>query len=55
MTADPELDTAEHRRFMTNHDWREIAERTLNLYVSALSRDTRLGYAPARRMAETQQ
>jgi glycosyltransferase involved in cell wall biosynthesis len=54
-TADPELDPAEHRRFIKNHDWRDIAERTLNLYVSALSRNTRLDYAPVRRMAETQQ
>jgi glycosyltransferase involved in cell wall biosynthesis len=45
----------EHQRFMESHDWREIAERTLNLYVSALSQPADLAYGPVRRIAEAQQ
>ncbi|MBV8826139.1 MAG: glycosyltransferase family 4 protein [Bradyrhizobiaceae bacterium] len=32
----------EHEYFMKNHDWREIAARTLKVYMSALSQDKRL-------------
>jgi glycosyltransferase involved in cell wall biosynthesis len=53
--ADHGLDALEHQRFMKNHDWREIAERTLDLYVSALPQSTALAYGPVRRIAETQQ
>jgi glycosyltransferase involved in cell wall biosynthesis len=45
----------EHQHFINNHDWRAIAERTLDLYVSALSQPANLGYGPIRRIAETQQ
>jgi glycosyltransferase involved in cell wall biosynthesis len=45
----------EHQGFIRNHDWREIAERTLDVYLSALSQPARLGSGPVRRMAETQQ
>ena len=45
----------EHQGFIRSHDWREIAERTLDVYVSALSQPARLGSGPVRRIAETQQ
>jgi glycosyltransferase involved in cell wall biosynthesis len=35
--GDHVLDRIEHGRFMKNHDWRQIAERTLDLYISALA------------------
>lgn len=54
-TAERDLDPVEHQRFMENHDWRKIAERTLDLYLSALSRQAARAYVPVRRMAETQQ
>jgi glycosyltransferase involved in cell wall biosynthesis len=44
----------EHQGFIRNHDWRDIAERTLDVYMSALSQPAKL-YGPVRRMAETQQ
>lgn len=53
--ADHDLDVLEHQRFMKNHDWREIAEQTLNVYISALSQHPKLDYGPTRRIAETQQ
>ena len=45
----------EHEYFMKSHDWREIAVRTLNVYISALSQDEKRAYAPVRRIAEAQQ
>ena len=45
----------EHERFMRSHDWRQIAERTLNVYMSALSQDGNFDYGPVRRIAEAQQ
>jgi glycosyltransferase involved in cell wall biosynthesis len=45
----------EHQYFMQDHDWCDIAARTLDVYVSALAQDARPGYGPVRRMAETQQ
>jgi glycosyltransferase involved in cell wall biosynthesis len=45
----------EHQGFIRNHDWREIAERTLEVYTSALARPAKLNYGPVRRIAETQQ
>jgi glycosyltransferase involved in cell wall biosynthesis len=36
---DQGLDALEHQRFMKDHDWQEIARRTLNLYISTLSPD----------------
>lgn len=44
----------EHQHFLEKHDWREIAERTLDLYMSALEQPLKFGYGPVRRMAETQ-
>jgi glycosyltransferase involved in cell wall biosynthesis len=45
----------EHQDFIRNHDWREIAARTLEVYLSALARPARPDYGPVRRIAETQQ
>ncbi|HEV2957521.1 MAG TPA: glycosyltransferase family 4 protein [Xanthobacteraceae bacterium] len=45
----------EHQGFIRNHDWREIAERTLDVYIAALARPARLDYGAVRRIAETQQ
>src|SRR5262249_16011188 len=45
----------EHENFMRSHDWQEIAEQTLNVYISALSRGTNLNYSLVRRIAEAQQ
>jgi glycosyltransferase involved in cell wall biosynthesis len=53
--ADRDLDVVEHQRFMKNHDWRQIAERTLDVYMSALSQHPKLDYGSIRRIAETQQ
>jgi glycosyltransferase involved in cell wall biosynthesis len=52
---DRDLDVVEHQRFMKNHDWRQIAERTLDVYMSALSQHPKLDYGSIRRIAETQQ
>ena len=54
-SADRDPGLIEHQHFMSNHDWREIAERTLNLYISTLSQHRNTAYRPSRRMAETQQ
>jgi glycosyltransferase involved in cell wall biosynthesis len=45
----------EHEHFMRSHDWQEIAERTLSVYLSALSQGEGLDYGPVRRIAEAQQ
>jgi glycosyltransferase involved in cell wall biosynthesis len=44
----------EHQDFIRNHDWREIAARTLDVYMSALARPAKADYGPVRHMAETQ-
>jgi glycosyltransferase involved in cell wall biosynthesis len=45
----------EHQHFMQDHDWPDIAARTLNVYLAALSQDANPAYGAVRRMAETQQ
>jgi glycosyltransferase involved in cell wall biosynthesis len=45
----------EHQGFIRNHDWRQIAERTLDVYMSTLARPDNADYRPVRRIAETQQ
>lgn len=45
----------EHAYFMKNHDWREIAARTLSVYISGLSQNERRAYRPVRRIAQAQQ
>jgi glycosyltransferase involved in cell wall biosynthesis len=52
-SRDPGL--IEHQGFIRNHDWRQIAERTLDVYLSALSQPAKAHYGPVRRIAETQQ
>jgi len=36
-TTDHRLDVIEQERFMKNHDWRQIAQRTFDVYMAALS------------------
>jgi glycosyltransferase involved in cell wall biosynthesis len=45
----------EHQYFMKDHDWQEIAARTLGVYISALSKETKPDYRPVGRIAEAQQ
>jgi glycosyltransferase involved in cell wall biosynthesis len=45
----------EHEYFMKSHDWHEIAVRTLNVYISALSPDEKFAHGAVRRIAEAQQ
>jgi glycosyltransferase involved in cell wall biosynthesis len=45
----------EHERFMRSHDWRQIAERTFNVYISALALGAKRDYGAVRRIAEAQQ
>lgn len=45
----------EHQYFMKDHDWQEIAARTLRVYISALSKDAKPDFRPVRRIAEAQQ
>jgi glycosyltransferase involved in cell wall biosynthesis len=45
----------EHEHFMRSHDWRQIAERTFNVYLSALSQGAKRDYGAVRRIAEAQQ
>ena len=41
--------------YSSSRDSGEIAEQTLDVYISALSQLARLGSGPVRRIAETQQ
>jgi glycosyltransferase involved in cell wall biosynthesis len=54
-TASRDPGLIEHQGFIRNHDWREIAERTLAVYISALSQPAQAHYGAVRRIAETQQ
>lgn len=54
-TTDRNFESAEHARFMENHNWRKIADRTLDVYLSALSQQSDHAYDVVRRMAERQQ